>query len=361
MWGIRVARPDTPSRTRFIRRGSSPRAWGIPFMLCFRFYPFTVHPHARGAYASYSFPSHQCTAVHPHVRGAYGTLGYSAEDVGRFIPTCVGHTVRRVIHEFTKFGSSPRAWGIRISFPDAFGNRLGSSPRAWGIPKDDMIEELRERFIPTCVGHTLAFHVSHFQSPVHPHVRGAYTISRHARRFICLRFIPTCVGHTNNAQTALFQQGRFIPTCVGHTLQKSADLRGFNHLQTIEVYHPSSRIAKHFHAKALLILRGVKQYRSTCFTAFSNGIPQNISDCRADSADKNACFDFQHISCTFSTQPFRGILHRNHYYVNHLRRNSFRLLWCRRPCPTNHLPLPQTFLPCHRIYQISTQYLPECV
>ena len=154
---------------------------------------------------------------------------------------------------------------------------------------------------------------------------------------------------------------RFIPTCVGHTLQKNVDLRGFYHLQTIEVYNPSSGIAMHFHAKALLILSGVKQYRSASFTAFSNGIPQNISDCRADSADKNACFDFQHISCTFSTQPFRGILHRNHYYVNHLRRNSFRLLWCRRPCPTNHLPLPQTFLPCHRIYQISTQYLPECV
>ena len=92
--------------------------------------------------------------------------------------------------------------------------------------------------------------------PVHPHMRGAY----------------------DEDMQIILDYLRFIPTCVGHTLRKSANLRGFYHLQTIEVYNPSSGITMHFHAKALLILSGIKQNGSACFTAFSNGIPQYISD-----------------------------------------------------------------------------------
>ena len=150
MWGIRVARPDTPSRTRFIPTcvghtidsisemkrsiGSSPHAWGIR-----------------------------------HNR-PFGLVAYL-----RFIPTCVGHTGKIKTYHSGFDGSSPRAWGIRLfcallhihsavhphvrgaysqsRFVGAFFN--GSSPRAWGI---------RHSVSP----------ITKFIA-VHPHVRGAYS------------------------------------------------------------------------------------------------------------------------------------------------------------------------------------------
>ena len=114
--------------------------------------------------------------VHPHVRGAYEPI----------------NSISLLI-----CGSSPRAWGLRISFhsiirvhpvhPHVRGAysldcfimdfSSGSSPRAWGLR------------------HFLGCLICCYT--VHPHVRGAY--GNCCRVFLKgFRFIPTCVGLTLN-------------------------------------------------------------------------------------------------------------------------------------------------------------------
>ena len=134
------------------------------------------------------FPS-----VHPHIRGAYRR--------GRASKT-------------NSYGSSPHTWGIRVHVHDA-------------LPQD--------RFIPTYVGHTPGRCGQWKESPVHPHIRGAYRHTAHSApcrrgssphtwgihalmpRFVFrLRFIPTYVGHTLKSYQ-IFTAHWFIPTYVGHT------------------------------------------------------------------------------------------------------------------------------------------------
>ena len=152
--------------------------------------------------------------VHPHVRGEYAQPGWHLRPHGRFIPTCVGNTghgrgvvARRAVH--------PHVRGEYVAFcPDGAGVG-GSSPRAWGIRLALAGEHELSRFIPTCVGNTLITHLAHCRAPVHPHVRGEYTPSRHRSH-----------AHDGSSPRAwgilLDDMGgdtkvRFIPTCVGNT------------------------------------------------------------------------------------------------------------------------------------------------
>ena len=50
----------------------------------------------------------------------------------RFIPTCVGNTVRVACKDGALYGSSPRAWGTPLSAWAGGECYYGSSPRAWG-------------------------------------------------------------------------------------------------------------------------------------------------------------------------------------------------------------------------------------
>ena len=139
--------------------GSSPRAWGIPF-----------------------------------VKGV-------AERTGRFIPTCVGYTVIFLAIGQDQSGSSPRAWGILIE----------ETPASFAV-----------RFIPTCVGYTSHPRYCRRRTAVHPHVRGVYGLGFFAAFFLpgssprawgilrvlvindrAGRFIPTCVGYTWHLDTPL--------------------------------------------------------------------------------------------------------------------------------------------------------------
>src|SRR5688572_11834665 len=91
----------------------------------------------------------------------------------------------------------------------------GSSPHAWGTQKPLVAKLCHRRFIPTCVGNTGAGGAIPATSAVHPHMRGEHThtlvpVAReigssphawgtHRRRRMHLnpcRFIPTCVGNT---------------------------------------------------------------------------------------------------------------------------------------------------------------------
>ena len=93
---------------------------------------------------------------------------------------------------------------------------FGSSPRAWGILDRGDSRCVESRFIPTCVGNTLRDRRTGGPLAVHPHVRGEYRFSDtwatpefgsspRAWGILTLadrdpgitRFIPTCVGNTH--------------------------------------------------------------------------------------------------------------------------------------------------------------------
>ena len=175
-----------------VRNGSSPRLWGIQIDVIrrvdnVRFIPTPVgHTKTR--------PRAACIgAVHPHACGAYFIF------LACSVYAC---------------GSSPRLWGIRSKtcWQKPYG---GSSPRLWGILYDRRKNHAPERFIPTPVGHTHADAFPAYPESVHPHACGAYCfygfcylslfgssprlwgiLEQNLDRQIKTRFIPTPVGHT---------------------------------------------------------------------------------------------------------------------------------------------------------------------
>ena len=194
-------------------RGSSPRAWGTPLTraglaLVVRFIPTRVgntsdheraqqggpvHPHARG---EHTFPVNSLTmrlAVHPHARGehavardffagffgssprAWGTRSANLSEGGfcRFIPTRVGNTPGSPTTQ-TRTPVHPHARGEHINGTPPLLTAGGSSPRAWGTRVSEAKRESRERFIPTRVGNTRAECAKLLAIPVHPHARGEH-------------------------------------------------------------------------------------------------------------------------------------------------------------------------------------------
>ncbi len=92
--------------------GSSPRAWGIPVLMPFRFQYFWFIPTCVGNTRFDAVPI-SIFLVHPHVRGEY-------------------------------------VWGACNGFLSG-----GSSPRAWGIHRWRWTLYNTKWFIPTCVGNTI--------------------------------------------------------------------------------------------------------------------------------------------------------------------------------------------------------------
>ena len=132
--------------------GSSPRAWGIPDIeeilgLVFRFIPTCVGNTSPDWNRTHNVP------VHPHVRGEYLLFFFHTLLEIRFIPTCVGNTCPRLcgaallsVHPHVR----GEYWVSRLSRS----GRFGSSPRAWGIRISRQSTFWHHRFIPTCVGNT---------------------------------------------------------------------------------------------------------------------------------------------------------------------------------------------------------------
>ena len=196
--------------------GSSPRLWGIrsvhlPAYRRSRFIPTpvghtqsstmsitasTVHPHACGAYAIQRYSSGMHQSVHPHACGAYSIYRFCSESSygssprlwgihatdgkgllrERFIPTPVGHTAR-LAAQALGVPVHPHACGAYIIILCREYFYHGSSPRLWGIPSVILLFNTIMRFIPTPVGHTYLCKAYAFIVTVHPHACGAYGYS----------------------------------------------------------------------------------------------------------------------------------------------------------------------------------------
>ncbi len=193
--------------------GSSPRAWGrLPMSPSAAFLRRFIPTCVGQTPAAGSGPVRR--SVHPHVRGA--------DDDGLVL--VVGHG-----------GSSPRAWGRRITAlrkpaaltvhphvrgADVAGETItpavfGSSPRAWGRRSGRLAAGAAVRFIPTCVGQTQA---SVSRTPgltgSSPRAWGRRFLGIH--QFTAFGSSPRAWGRRVLVKTAADVK-RFIPTCVGQT------------------------------------------------------------------------------------------------------------------------------------------------
>ena len=152
-----------------------------------------VHPHMRGEHLKAALSQAADDGSSPH---AWGTL-YPRSSVfftGRFIPTCVGNTCRWGCDPL-RGAVHPHMRGEHKGRQDVQAARCGSSPHAWGIHAQGLAVVVPGRFIPTCVGNTVRRKSSPSGSTVHPHMRGEYE-QHSSRSSASYRFIPTCVGNT---------------------------------------------------------------------------------------------------------------------------------------------------------------------
>ena len=150
-------------------------------------------PHTWGIPGSITW-SQQWRTVHPHLRGAYGTPPRHAVQKQRFIPTCVGHTPAPP-HPAPCRSVHPhmrRAYRFTAPF---WASVPGSSPHPWGIRAGQGAVWPGLRFIPTYVGHTNPTPAPGPPScGSSPHTWGIPAPAR--PRCLGTRFIPTHVGHT---------------------------------------------------------------------------------------------------------------------------------------------------------------------
>ncbi len=162
------------ARQRSFRNGPSPRAWGSP----------------------------RC-------RPARGRRG-------RSIPTCVGLTACR---QSAAFGEAvhPHVRGAHGSADQPAVLGRGPSPRAWGSHRHGDPNDSDDRSIPTCVGLTESGIPSKTVASVHPHVRGAHTLTMGASKSMGGPS-PRAWGSLASL-TPRRRRARSIPTCVGLTLQ----------------------------------------------------------------------------------------------------------------------------------------------
>ncbi len=173
--------------------GSSPRAWGtrhahrrhqqparfIPTCVGNtlthgqRFSLGTVHPHVRGEHVEAAVADATAVGSSPRAWGTHQTVRSGARR-NRFIPTCVGNTACRT-SPIASTPVHPHVRGEHLLFQFLVTQHRGSSPRAWGTPDHAVGRSSSSRFIPTCVGNTLASMATCAAMSVHPHVRGEHS------------------------------------------------------------------------------------------------------------------------------------------------------------------------------------------
>ena len=185
--------------------------------------PRSGHPHVRGDYSTRPASSRSRFGPSPRAWGLRRGLRED-EEVHRAIPTCVGTT-----------GGGGPPGGARSGHPHVRGDYrgpttgrssgAGPSPRAWGLRGHGEDPAPAHRAIPTCVGTTVPVFLRHLRPPGHPHVRGDYS---HQRRLAFRRDGPSPRAWGLHREKVLAElRARAIPTCVGTTesLSSSAALR----------------------------------------------------------------------------------------------------------------------------------------
>ena len=132
----------------------------------------SVHPHVRGEYGAARQPAPVRYGSPPRAWGIRLSIPLRPHHT-RFTPTCVGNTSppagdfrMQPVHPHVR-GEYGGRWGY-------FRNRNGSPPRAWGILHSSHFHATRHRFTPTCVGNTVINSAILSTISVHPHVRGEY-------------------------------------------------------------------------------------------------------------------------------------------------------------------------------------------
>ena len=174
-------------------------------------------------------------AVHPHVHGELGpkvqtappVIGSSPRAWGtpylhaqprvvlRFIPTCMGNSLpgclrwhRRPVH--------PHVHGELLTLQVGADSVTGSSPRAWGTPRVYCVPDEQDRFIPTCMGNSRRIVAGETIRTVHPHVHGELRNAEfHDPRTIGSS--PRAWG-THGRYEGIHRRDRFIPTCMGNSV-----------------------------------------------------------------------------------------------------------------------------------------------
>ena len=154
------------------QHGSSPRTWGtllrghadrrpvrfIPTHVGNTAYsrvrsrPRTVHPHARGEHMQGHLALRGNAGSSPRTWGTQFRTELKRV-MGRFIPTHVGNTFRRIgfVHWCAVH---PHARGEHITWAVSDPRPAGSSPRTWGTLRRRRLTRRQHRFIPTHVGNT---------------------------------------------------------------------------------------------------------------------------------------------------------------------------------------------------------------
>ncbi len=112
-----------------------------------------VHPRVCGEYDSAPRPRGACSGSSPRVWGIRPG-GFAAYGHRRFIPACVGNTP---YGGFSKMlpPVHPRVCGEYVIQPGDALAGYGSSPRVWGILPPTPEPSVPARFIPACVGNTI--------------------------------------------------------------------------------------------------------------------------------------------------------------------------------------------------------------
>ena len=113
----------------------------------------------------------------PTYVGHTGQIAQRVHRRGRFIPTYVGHTPC-VPTDCGILPVHPHLRGAYCRSKHSYGRKGGSSPPTWGIRGGPSWWRSAARFIPTYVGHTPGQNITGRMITVHPHLRGAYKLSR---------------------------------------------------------------------------------------------------------------------------------------------------------------------------------------
>ena len=142
-----------PVLRRHYTVGSSPLAWGIQIKRLRDYHITRFIPTCVGN-TDQNRKYLNTSPVHPHLRGEYVNIPEGTFCAIRFIPTCVGNTQPWTAMRWP-MAVHPHLRGEYCPLFIYHKSKLGSSPLAWGIPFPGSSSTVHLRFIPTCVGNTL--------------------------------------------------------------------------------------------------------------------------------------------------------------------------------------------------------------